>query len=127
VGIAQARGMFGEGENCYYHVTPPDLFACLCVALGLIGLHYVLSRFVPQRVLDWVSRAARSINAIYCIHWVLVSWIAIVLVPIVTGETYMSVNAALALGLGISLVTIWLANVWAQRIRPRLKRENAAP
>jgi hypothetical protein len=127
VNIVQARGMFGEGENCYYHVTTPDLLACLCVAIGLVGLHYLLSLVLPRRVLTWASRAARNINAIYCIHWVLVSWIAIVLVPIVTGETYMSVNAALALGLGISLVTIWLANVWAQRIRPRLKRENAAP
>jgi hypothetical protein len=113
--------MFGEGENCYYHVSTLDLLACLCVALGLIGLHYLLSLVLPQRVLTWVSNAARNINAIYCIHWVLVSWIAIVLVPILTGETYMSVNAALALGLGISLVTIWLADVWSKHIRLRLK------
>jgi hypothetical protein len=121
VGIAQARGMFGEGENCYYHVSTLDLLACLCVALGLIGLHYLLSLVLPQKAIAWVSNAARSINAIYCIHWVLVSWIAIVLAPIVTGKTYMSVNAAMVLGLGISLVTIWLANVWSEHIRPRLK------
>jgi len=42
-------------------------------------------------------------------------------VPIVTGETYMSVRAAMVLGLVISLVTLALAEVWRRHIRPHFR------
>jgi hypothetical protein len=121
LGIYFKFGMFGEGQNCYYHISTPDILAGIAAAIGMIGLYYPISKVLGKKCTDWISRVARNINAVYCIHWVLVSWIAIVLVDILQGSPYLPVGTVMVMGLGISLVSIFLSGIWSDRIKPRLK------
>ena len=85
VGIHFGWGMFGEGQNCYYHMNPWDIFICLCLDVGMLGLWHNLSRLRSERVKDFLSEVSANITAIYCIHWVFVRSITNVMIYIING------------------------------------------
>ena len=43
VGIHYGWGMFGEGQNCYYHMKIWDICICLCLDIGMLGVWHKMS------------------------------------------------------------------------------------
>lgn len=109
VGITHELGMFGEGQNCYYHITTPDVLASICAAVAALGVWYVLARFLPGPVLSVMAAVSRNITKIYCIHWVILSFTVNVALYAVRGTQTLSVPATLLLGTAISVVSMALA------------------
>lgn len=111
--ISTGFGMFGEGQNCYYHIITVDVLVCIAAAIGVLGIYHVVVPHLPKRMTDCVGEISRNINAVYCIHWVFVMWITNVLFYILRGTQELPTLVTLLLGIGISIVSITAAHFWS--------------
>lgn len=112
IGIVQERGMFGEGQNCYYHITTGDVLVCLTAAVGILGVYYYIVRFFPESAMKVIRDISRNLNATYCIHWVFVMFITNLILFCMRGTQILSVPLTLLLGSGISILSMWIAHIW---------------
>lgn len=112
VGIRHGWGMFGEGQNCYYHMMTPDALASLAAAVGMLGVYHLLAPRLSARAAAFVQAVSRAVNAVYCIHWVFVSVVTNVVLYVCRGTQELPVPDVLLLSLAISLVTMLLAVHW---------------
>lgn len=120
VGIVYERGMFGEGQNCYYHLQFSDAVGAILSTLGVLGLCHFLIRHLPERVSSLSQKISRNITSIYCIHWVLVVYITNLGLYIWRGTQVLPVWQTLLLGAAIEIAAIYIAAIW-QRIRKRVR------
>lgn len=124
IGIHYGWGMFGEGQNCYYHMMIWDVAVCLCLDIGMLGLWYNLSRYMGKRTRAFFTEVSRNITAIYCIHWVFVRTITNVILYIVNGTQELPVWQSLLLALAILIVSFYLAR-WYKMQKALFKRRRA--
>ena len=120
VGIVYERGMFGEGQNCYYHLQFFDAVGAILSTLGVLGLCHFLIRHLPEWVSRLSQKISRNITSIYCIHWVLVVYITNLGLYIWRGTQVLPVWQTLLLGAAIEIAAIYIAAIW-QRIRKRVR------
>ena len=120
VGIVYERGMFGEGQNCYYHLQFSDAVGAILSTLGVLGLCHFLIRYLPEWVSSLSQKIGRNITSIYCIHWVLVVYITNLGLYIWRGTQVLPVWQTLLLGAAIKIAAIYIAVIW-QRIRKRVR------
>lgn len=106
-------GMFGEGQNCYYHIVTTDVLVSIAAAIGILGIYHALAGHLPKTVLCRATEISRNINTVYCIHWVFVMWITNVVLYILRGTQELPVPVTLLLGTGISFVSIAAARFWS--------------
>ena len=117
VGIIGSRGMFGEGQNCYYHITTPDVFICILLSLGMLGVHYFVMHHIPQQCAAVIDKISRELTSIYCIHWVFVVFITNIFLYIARGTQELSVFQIFLLAIGITVLSIWIADLWKQIVK----------
>lgn len=118
LGIYFERGMFGEGQNCYYHMVFSDVLASLCLTVGLIGIYYFLLGILPQRFMSLTRGISENITLVYFIHWVLVSLVVNLCMYVLRGTTLLDPWQILVLGSAISIVSIIIAHYitkWKKR------------
>ena len=120
VGIVYERGMFGEGQNCYYHLQFSDALGALLSTIGVLGICHFLIRYLPEWVSSLSQKISRNITSIYCIHWVLVVYITNLGLFIWRGTQVLPVWQTLLLGAAIEIAAIYIAAIW-QRIRKRVR------
>ena len=120
VGIVYERGMFGEGQNCYYHLQFSDAVGAILSTLGVLGLCHFLIRHLPEWVSSLSQKISRNITSIYCIHWVLVVYITNLGLYIWRGTQVLPVWQTLLLGAAIEIAAIYIAAIW-QQIRKRVR------
>lgn len=125
VGIHFGWGMFGEGQNCYYHMMPWDIIICLCLDVGMLGLWHNLSRLRSERAKDFLSEVSANITAIYCIHWVFVISITNVILYIKNGTQILPLWQTMLLALAIDIVSVILARYY-KRLKASSKTKAAA-
>lgn len=118
-GIYFERGMFGEGQNCYYHMQTLDAFGATMSTLAILGIWHFLKNRMPQCVIQILVNASKHINSIYCIHWVLVVISTDLVLYIVRGTQILPPYLSVLLGVGISIVSVILANIWTEFIKRR--------
>ena len=109
-GIYFEKGMFGEGQNCYYHMIFSDVLASLLLTIGLVGVYYGLLKVIPKRIESIAVSISGNITSVYCIHWVLVSFVVNVWMYIVRGTTLLTSTQIVALGSAISIASIVIAH-----------------
>ena len=109
-GIYFEIGMFGEGQNCYYHMIFSDVLASLLLTIGLIGVYYGLLNVIPKWIENIAVSISGNITSVYCIHWVLVSFVVNVWMYIVRGTTLLTSPQIVALGSAISIASIVIAH-----------------
>lgn len=109
-GIHFEKGMFGEGQNCYYHMIFSDVLASLLLTIGLIGVYYGLLKVIPKWIESIAVSISGNITSVYCIHWVLVSFVVNVWMYIVRGTTLLTSTQVVALGSAISIASIVIAH-----------------
>ena len=121
VGIHFRWGMFGEGQNCFYHMKIWDIAVCLCLDIGMLGIWHFLSRCVKPGLMAFLTEVSSNITAIYCIHWVFVRSITNVILYIKNGTQILPLGQTMLLALAIDIVSVLLARYykrWKRRIRP---------
>ena len=109
-GIYFEIGMFFEGQNCYYHMIFSDVLASLLLTIGLIGVYYGLLNVIPKWIENIAVSISGNITSVYCIHWVLVSFVVNVWMYIVRGTTLLTSPQIVALGSAISIASIVIAH-----------------
>ena len=112
VGIHFGWGMFGEGQNCYYHMKIWDVCICLCLDVGMLGVWYALSRRLPTGAKAFFSEVSANITAIYCIHWVFVRTITNVIIYIINGTQLLPLWETMLLSLAILIVSLIMAHYY---------------
>ena len=113
IGIHFGWGMFGEGQNCYYHMRVWDVFICLCLDLGMFGVWHVLSRFMGNWRKAFLTEVSRNITSIYCIHWVFVRSITNVILYIKNGsQSPPPLKQTMLLALAILIVSVIIAHYY---------------
>ena len=117
LGISRGWGMFGEGQNCYYHLRITDALVCLAVTFTVFGLDWLITRVLPAPVMAVVTDISKNINRVYCIHWVFVMWITNVALYLARGTQELPLGWTLLTGSAISAVSAVLAHLWANRKR----------
>lgn len=125
-GIYNEVGMFGEGQNCYYHMIFSDVLASLALTVGMIGVYYAISHILPQKIIDIAGKISENITVVYCIHWVLVSFVVNVFMYIARGTTLLTPWQVVGLGSVISVVSIVIAHYYRQfRERGKMNAKKA--
>lgn len=109
IGIRYRLGMFGEGQNCYYHITTWDCAASLAAAVASLGMCYAAARHIPDRVMERVAGISRNINAVYCIQWVLVAVSINLALYGARGTQTLGLFWTMLAGSCISAVSVWAA------------------
>lgn len=112
IGIHFGWGMFGEGQNCYYHMKIWDVCICLCLDVGMLGVWYGLSRRLPIGAKAFFSEVSANITAIYCIHWVLVRTITNVIIYIINGTQLLPLWETMLISLAILIVSLVMAHYY---------------
>ncbi len=105
-------GMFGESQNCYYHMMITDIFVCICLSIGMLGVWHALSKYMGERTKSFITEVSMNITSIYCIHWVFVRSITNVILYIKNGTQIMPLGQTLLLSLGILIVTLIIAHYY---------------
>ena len=112
IGIHYGWGMFGEGQNCYYHMKIWDFFVCICLNIGMLGIWYWLSGHMGKRTVAFFREVSRNITSIYCIHWVFVRTITNVILYIKNGTQILPLWQTMLLSLAILLATLIIAHYY---------------
>lgn len=123
IGIIYERGMFGEGQNCYYHLQFSDALGAILSTLGVLGICHFLVQYLPKWAISLSESISRNINSIYCIHWVLVVCITNLGLYIWRGTQVLLVWQTLLLGVAIEIAAIYIASIW-QRIKRARNRQD---
>lgn len=110
LGIYYEVGMFGEGQNCYYHMIFSDVIASLSLTMGMIGVYYAISKVLPKKIENIAVNISKNITSVYCIHWVLISLIVNVWMYIARGTTLLTSWQIVCLGSAISILSIVIAH-----------------
>ena len=113
-GIRYDIGMFGEGENAYYHLYTYDAFACLAVTLGLLGFYASTAHLLPLKIRKFLCYVSSNITAFYCIHWVFVRVITNVILYAITGSQQLPVWAIMLVSLCIMLLTLLVLYIYRE-------------
>lgn len=71
-GIKYEHGMFGEGQNCYYHIRIEDALICIVAAIAVLGVYHFLGKILPMKFKGWIETLSKVLTPYYCVHWVLV-------------------------------------------------------
>lgn len=119
VGISRRLGMFGDGENCYYHVTTPDVLVCILTALGMLGIYYWIGSRLSEKAIRVVGQIGKDMTAFYFIHWILVAGSVHLGLYIIRGTQELSQGWVLLLALVITFVSLALADLWSRKIWKR--------
>ena len=112
VGIRNEWGMFGEGQNCYYHMMIWDICVCLCLNIGMLGIWHQLSKVLGTRAKSFLSEVSTGITSIYCIHWVFVRTITNVILYIKNGTQVLPVWQTLLLSFAILIVSLVISHYY---------------
>ena len=124
--IWEIRGKFGmmmgEGVNVFYHMTTPEALICIIAFVGSLVFSFYLSKIIPERFKKPIESVSRNVNQIYCIHWVLVWWVVNLLLFNVRKTPYLRPVPAFFLGLGLSVLSMLIAEVWT-RFKNNVKRK----
>lgn len=120
-GITGRRGMFGDGENCYYHISTIDAFAAIITSIGLISLYHFVSKIIPSRISIFVYKSSCALTSFYVIHWILLSWTVSVFLYIITGTTNCSSTVIISISSIISVISLILALLWKHTQRKNNK------
>lgn len=124
VGIHYGWGMFGEGQNCYYHMKIWDMCVCLCLDIGMIGLWYLISKVLGERAKEFLSGVSHNITSIYCIHWVFVRTITNVIIYIKNGTQELPLGQTMLLALAILIATLIIADLYQKMKRAFLEKRS---
>lgn len=119
IGIKTGRGMFGEGQNCYYHIVTEDVLMSLVGAVGILGVYFYLQKRLPEYSIGWIREISRNVTRIYGIHWVLITLTVNVFLYKLRGTQELMVPAVMLLALGITAAAITLAHFWPGKARSR--------
>lgn len=65
-------GFLQDDIHYYYFLTTKDALFCLLCIYGVIGLCYLVARYLPDCVARFFSRTSSNLNAIYVIQWFLI-------------------------------------------------------
>lgn len=114
--------MMGEGVNVFYHMTTPEAIICILACIGFLIIPFYLSKIIPEKLKKPIESVSRNVNSIYCIHWVLVWWTVDLLIYNLKADPYIKPIPAYFLGLGLSIISMLLAEVWT-RFKKHLKRK----
>ena len=79
VAFIHGFGMFGPMAEAFYHLTTFEAFISILGAISLIGICYFISLCLPKLMKTAVTSISKNVNAVYCVHWVLVGWIVSIL------------------------------------------------
>ncbi len=115
--------MGGPASNVFYHASFPDMLLCIANQFGMLGIYFLVSKLLPDRVINAISRLSKNVTAVYFIQWVLVWWAVDFFTFIIKGDVLIAPIPALILGLILNIISVILADVWIMRIvRQRFRR-----
>ena len=124
IGIHFGWGMFGEGQNCYYHMKVWDICICLCLDIGMLGVLHRLSRTMGGISRAFITEVSANITSIYCIHWVFVRSITNVILYIKNGTQILPLWETMLLSLAILIVTLIIAHYYKALKAAFMARKN---
>lgn len=123
IGIRNGSGMFGDGQNCYYHIRTDDILISIVAVIGMLGIYYRMADLLPERLMRILKEISGNITKIYCIHWVILVLTVDVLLYAVMGTNELPVYMTLLLSLFISIAAITAAHMISRRKNLQQKKE----
>ena len=120
-GIRDMIGMFGAGENCYYHITTLDVFVSLAATLGFLGLYAALGYILPPVFKHFFTHISKQITTVYFTHWVLVRLIVNVGVYVIAGTLLIPVWVTLLISSGIFVLMFLIPDLY-HKLRPNERK-----
>ena len=112
VAFIHGFGMFSTGV---YHLTTYEAFISILGAISLIGICYFISGYLPGPVHAAITSISKNVNAVYCIHGVLIGSMVEVLLGAVR-KVLRSVNDLqfILMAIAIFVVSALAAEVYSR-------------
>ena len=94
-----------EEENAYYHAETFDVISYIVCALGMLGIYFLITSHVPEKVNRFFQSVSRNITRIYIIHWFFVVMTTNVILYKINGTQELPVWQIMILALIIFLIS----------------------
>lgn len=120
IAISMRAGMFGIGQNCYYHVTFTDAIICILTSLGMMGVDFKIAMHLPEKIEAGCRILGKNLTAVYCIHWVILSYVIDIGWPILYDSKEGNMFFVLLISFGITVASVVLAVFFYDSCRKRL-------
>lgn len=111
--IPNRLGMMNDDILYYYHFSTPNALVLFAGAVFATSMYHYISLLFSDTLKRRITGISVNINRIYCIHWVIIGWIAAVLCRI-DHEGFGS-GASFAVGVAIFTVSVILAELYTRR------------
>ena len=129
-GIKYEHGMFGEGQNCYYHIRIEDALISIVAAIAVLGVYHFLGKILPKFIKKWIETLSKILTPFYCIHWVFVIVISMLYLfnfgaphgdfAKVGKVDFVSIGWILFIGVCIDIIGIFIAIPWKEYRKRRV-------
>ena len=123
LGIHYRIGMFGPGQDCYYHARTHEILMMICFNLAMLSIYYFISLKLPKAVQNIAYIFSKNILQYYCVHLTLVSVVCIVFASAILGIQVFTMPQILIVSFAISIVSVLLANLYTTKIKPLFRRK----
>lgn len=124
IAIPNGIGMMGQDDNYFYHMTTPEAFISVTSAVAIFSVYYAILHSVKGGVLQFFTNTSKNINSIYCIHWVLILWIALPM-QYIGGMKEISTAAVIIMSIIIFIVSATIAQYY-KKLKERNKGRSAS-
>ena len=124
IALPERRGMMGSVLRLH-HIGLPDALVCIAGAIFAMGVYHAFARVIPARGKALIGNMSRNINSIYCIHWVVIAWLASLWV--LAGKPKFSDAEIILFAVVIFAVSAAAARVYANGRKNRNRRKRRRP
>ena len=97
-------------ETGYYHHDLSANIVYILFCLFWISLLFMITKILPQFIIDQFKRWSKNVTEIYFFHWVLIGWLAVVLYGVEIGLT-----GFLIISISVYAASDWIAHQLAKR------------
>lgn len=93
-------------------------------AAGMVYSDFLIMNWiiVPTVVMKCLQDISKNMTYVYCIHWVIIGFVVNVGLYVITGTQELSVPAILLMSFIISVVSILIAHIAAEKMKVRAKK-----
>ena len=105
-GVINRRGIFGDGELCYYHIGLYDIFGVIICTVAFYAVAYWLSLIVPEGISNLAENAGKHLTSVYFIQWIIIRVTTDIVLYNLKGDLELADAQIILLALFILILTV---------------------
>ena len=122
-GVISRRGIFGDGELCYYHIGFFDIIGVMICTVAFYAVAFWLSLIVPESIRSLAVNAGKHLTSVYFIQWIIIRVTVDIVLYNLRGSTELADWQIILLALFILMLTVAVSACF-QKLRRKVIQSN---